>query len=153
MGYEVAAVLGSGLLALIFAYLSSKVADAHRVLQTLFVFVAVLLALNTAGMVNNLDYSWLQSPSLIYANGQYAALYYNSTGELVFSNSTTNGTIWNHTVLQEADPQTGGDVGLLLGGQVFLLSWVFYIVMAYYVVFYIYDVLVWISKKSRKRPV
>jgi hypothetical protein len=159
MAFDGTIVLGTIGLAFVFAYLGTKITGKHFALQTLFIFVSLILMVNASGMLGEISQLDGGSPS-IFARDVTSGVsevdtiyvaYYNVTGDLVVSNSTNGGFTWNHRTVSVADGRTLTPTAFI-ENNIFIITYAFYIAIAYYVVNYIYEVFLWMSKRSRRKP-
>jgi tellurite resistance protein TehA-like permease len=158
MAYDVAIVLGSVVMAFIFAYLGANIKGKHFALQTLFIFAALILMINTAGFMGEVAIVDGSSPSMVVIDGPgqsddrlYVAYFNSTTGNLLVSNSSDGAQTWHTQIAHTLDDRTFSSIDLV-ENNIVVITWIFYIAIAYYIIFYLWEIFQAFGNNKRARP-
>lgn len=114
--------------------------------RVLFFFFGIFIMVGTMGFASEVfDESRLNSqtsPTIAFGNGQTFVAFYNTTGDLMVANSTTNGTSWtvNLAASQDEEPTGARDLS-----QTNLTNsiWIGYLAVVVFVALFIVEIVLW----------
>lgn len=118
-----------------------------------FVFFGLFILVGTMGIADETARNALlnlgSSPTISFGNGQLFVSYYNTTGDLMLANSTTNGTSWTVNIVASLDA-VSADVTTLSAENLIRSIWLVYIIITVFIAFLLIEIILWFKKLAEE---